>query len=214
MSAMRALKSLMFFCAVLLSASCATQSEAPQATASTPAMPAGNPITGEGLPEPGPERHRELGRTCRKAGSGARPPVSTSIPIDGQHLGLRALRRSATSAAASRSTATTTRWTRSSSSTATPARCWQTSAAASWSRRTASTSTPSGNVWVTDFAGNAEGTKGHQVHKFSPDGELLMSLGTAGQPGNGPEPVQPAQRRDHRRRTAASSSPTATKARA
>ena len=43
-----------------------------------------------------------------------------------------------------------------------------------------------GTVWATDFAGNAEGTKGHQVHKFSPDGELLMSLGTAGQPGNDP----------------------------
>ena len=43
-----------------------------------------------------------------------------------------------------------------------------------------------GNVWVTDFAGNAEGTRGHQVHKFSPDGELLMSLGIAGQPGDGP----------------------------
>ena len=43
-----------------------------------------------------------------------------------------------------------------------------------------------GNVWVTDFAGNTEGTRGHQVHKFSPDGELLMSLGTAGQPGDGP----------------------------
>lgn len=41
-----------------------------------------------------------------------------------------------------------------------------------------------GNVWVADFAGNDEGTKGHQVHKFSPDGELLMSLGTAGQAGN------------------------------
>jgi sugar lactone lactonase YvrE len=43
-----------------------------------------------------------------------------------------------------------------------------------------------GNVWVTDFVGNAAGTKGHQVHKFSPDGELLMSLGTPGQPGSGP----------------------------
>lgn len=43
-----------------------------------------------------------------------------------------------------------------------------------------------GNVWVTDFAGNDAGTKGHQVHKFSPDGELLMSLGVAGQPGNEP----------------------------
>jgi sugar lactone lactonase YvrE len=41
-----------------------------------------------------------------------------------------------------------------------------------------------GNVWVTDFAANEAGTKGHQVHKFSPDGELLMSLGTAGQPGS------------------------------
>jgi sugar lactone lactonase YvrE len=44
-----------------------------------------------------------------------------------------------------------------------------------------------GNVWVTDFAGNEAGTKGHQVHKFSPEGELLMSLGTAGQPGNDSE---------------------------
>jgi sugar lactone lactonase YvrE len=38
-------------------------------------------------------------------------------------------------------------------------------------------------VWVTDFAGNAEGTKGHQVHKFSATGELLMSLGVPGQTG-------------------------------
>ena len=43
-----------------------------------------------------------------------------------------------------------------------------------------------GNVWVTDFAGNAEGTKGHQVFKFSPSGEVLLTLGTAGQPGSGP----------------------------
>ena len=41
-----------------------------------------------------------------------------------------------------------------------------------------------GNVWVTDFATNADGTKGQQVHKFSPEGELLMSLGVAGQAGN------------------------------
>ena len=43
-----------------------------------------------------------------------------------------------------------------------------------------------GNVWATDFVSNAEGTKGHQVHKFSPDGELLMSLGKAGQAGSAP----------------------------
>jgi len=41
-----------------------------------------------------------------------------------------------------------------------------------------------GNVWVTDFATNSSGTKGQQVHKFSPDGELLMSLGVAGRAGN------------------------------
>jgi DNA-binding beta-propeller fold protein YncE len=43
---------------------------------------------------------------------------------------------------------------------------------------------PQGNVWVTDFAVNQAGTKGYQVHKFSPEGDLLMSLGTAGQSGN------------------------------
>jgi DNA-binding beta-propeller fold protein YncE len=41
-----------------------------------------------------------------------------------------------------------------------------------------------GNVWIADFAGNKAGTKGHQVHKFSPKGELLLSLGIAGKPGN------------------------------
>jgi DNA-binding beta-propeller fold protein YncE len=41
-----------------------------------------------------------------------------------------------------------------------------------------------GNVWIADFAGNKEGTKGHQVHKFSPKGEKLLSLGVAGKPGS------------------------------
>lgn len=41
-----------------------------------------------------------------------------------------------------------------------------------------------GTVWVTDFASNRDGTKGHQVHQFSADGELLMSLGVPGTPGN------------------------------
>ena len=43
-----------------------------------------------------------------------------------------------------------------------------------------------GNVWVTDFDGNEAGTKGHQVIKFSPEGEVLMRLGEAGVPGSGP----------------------------
>ena len=44
-----------------------------------------------------------------------------------------------------------------------------------------------GNVWVTDSQGNEGGTKGHQVIKFSPEGEELMRLGTAGQAGSGPD---------------------------
>lgn len=43
-----------------------------------------------------------------------------------------------------------------------------------------------GNVWVTDSQGNDTGTKGHQVIKFSPEGEVLLRLGVAGQPGSGP----------------------------
>ena len=49
---------------------------------------------------------------------------------------------------------------------------------------------PDGNVWVTDAvaAGRAPaGTRGHQVVKFSPVGEVLMTLGTPGVPGSGPD---------------------------
>ncbi len=45
-----------------------------------------------------------------------------------------------------------------------------------------------GNVWATDavsVARTPEGTRGHAVFKFSPDGELLMTLGTPGTPGSG-----------------------------
>ena len=49
-----------------------------------------------------------------------------------------------------------------------------------------------GNVWVTDDVGSrdidtvSEG-KGHQVFKFSPEGELLMTLGKPGITGVGPD---------------------------
>ncbi len=49
---------------------------------------------------------------------------------------------------------------------------------------------PDGNVWVTDAVAAArtpEGTRGHQVIKFSPTGEVLMTLGTPGVPGGGPD---------------------------
>ncbi len=44
-----------------------------------------------------------------------------------------------------------------------------------------------GNVWVTDAVAAARtptGTRGHQVIKFSPDGQVLMTLGTPGVPGS------------------------------
>ena len=41
-----------------------------------------------------------------------------------------------------------------------------------------------GNVWIADFAANQAGTKGQQVHKFSPTGDKLLSLGVAGKAGN------------------------------
>jgi len=48
---------------------------------------------------------------------------------------------------------------------------------------------PEGNVWVADAAyigsPTAEG-RGHVILKFNPDGELLMTIGTVGEMGDGP----------------------------
>jgi sugar lactone lactonase YvrE len=44
---------------------------------------------------------------------------------------------------------------------------------------------PDGNVWVTDAQG--KDGKGQQVFKFSPDGNVLMTLGKAGVAGDGPD---------------------------
>ena len=49
---------------------------------------------------------------------------------------------------------------------------------------------PDGNVWVTDAVAEGrtpDGTRGHQVIKFSPRGDVLMTLGTPGEPGDGPD---------------------------
>lgn len=42
-----------------------------------------------------------------------------------------------------------------------------------------------GNVWVTDGQRSKDGTKGHQVFKFSPEGKVLLTLG---KPGGSGEP--------------------------
>ena len=44
-----------------------------------------------------------------------------------------------------------------------------------------------GNVWVTDQQVNVQKKKGVQVIKFSPEGRVLLNLGTAGVQGEGPE---------------------------
>jgi DNA-binding beta-propeller fold protein YncE len=44
-----------------------------------------------------------------------------------------------------------------------------------------------GNVWITDGQASKDGTKGHQVLKFSPGGKVLMTLGKAGVAGRGPD---------------------------
>ena len=44
-----------------------------------------------------------------------------------------------------------------------------------------------GNVWVTDARANPERTMGQVVVKFSPEGEVLLTLGTPGVTGEGPD---------------------------
>jgi sugar lactone lactonase YvrE len=46
-----------------------------------------------------------------------------------------------------------------------------------------------GNVWVTDARGSQDGTSGQAVYKFSPEGELLLTLGTPGMRGDGTGPL-------------------------
>ncbi len=43
-----------------------------------------------------------------------------------------------------------------------------------------------GNVWVTDAWRTGATTTGHSVLKFSPEGELLMTIGTPGEAGDPP----------------------------
>ncbi len=185
MRSLRAVKSVLFVCAVFLLAGCATESSAPEATAEAPAMPTGNPITGEGLPNPAPIVTANWGTLPEGREWGSTAGIDID-PIDGH---IWAYERCGAG----------------NFGAGTPVNCDNNPVdpVFKFDRNTGEVLanfgggvmvTPhgihvdtEGNVWVTDFAGNDEGTKGHQVHKFSPDGELLMSLGTAGQPGSGPD---------------------------
>ncbi|MEE2898428.1 MAG: peptidyl-alpha-hydroxyglycine alpha-amidating lyase family protein [Gemmatimonadota bacterium] len=180
MSSSRVLKSTLFACGAALLAGCAGESgESGEA-----AMAAGNTITGEGLPNPAPTVVQNWGDLPEGREWGSTAGVDLD-PFDGNIWAYERCGASSFGGGA-------------------PVNCDTNPVDPifKFDRSTGAVlanfgggifQTPhgihvdsDGNVWVTDFAGNRAGTKGHQVHKFSPTGELLMSLGTAGQAGSGP----------------------------
>ena len=154
-----------------------------QAAASNPrGTTTANPITGEGLPNPAPNVTRNWGQLP----AGRKWGTTAGIDIDPTDGNIWAYERCGAGTAAGG-----------------PVDCDNTplDPIFKFDRKTGAvlanigkgvTVTPhgiavdrQGNVWIADFAGNQAGTKGHQVHKFSPKGEKLLSLGMAGKPGNG-----------------------------
>jgi DNA-binding beta-propeller fold protein YncE len=182
MSTPRLLTAAIGVCAVFAMASWFERSGASTPVAAQAARPAGNPITGEGLPNPAPNVTKNWGElpAGRKWGS------SAGIDIDPKDGHVWAYERcgAGTFGAGAPVTCDTN----------------LVDPVFKFDRHTGKVLanfgkglmvTPhgihvdgSGNVWIADFAGNQAGTKGHQVHKFSPKGELLLSLGVAGKPGN------------------------------
>ena len=183
MSSLRTIKSVLFICTVCLLAGCASESDAPDAMAAAVAMASGNPITGDGLPNPASTVMRNWGMLPEGREWGSTAGVDID-PIDGHIWAYERCGAGALSGG--------------------PVNCETNPVDPifKFDRNTGEVLanfgadifvTPhgihadsDGNVWVTDFAGNEAGTRGHQAHKFSPDGELLMSLGVAGQPGSEP----------------------------
>ena len=180
MPLLRVVKFMLFVCAVFLFAGCAAESNAPEA----PAMPTDNPITGEGLPNPAPIVTANWGTLPEGREWGSTAGIDID-PIDGH---IWAYERCGAGNFAVRDSVNCD------NNPVDPIFKFDRSTGEILANFGGGVMvTPhgihvdaEGHVWVTDFAGNDDGTKGHQVHKFSADGELLMSLGTAGQPGNGP----------------------------
>ena len=173
MSSPRVLMFTLFACGATLLTGCATESGAP-----------GNTITGEGLPNPNPTVIENWGELPEGREWGSTAGIDID-PFDGH---IWAYERCGASSFGS----------------GTPVNCDNNPVdpVFKFDRNTGEVLanfgaglfvTPhgihvdsDGNVWVTDFAVNQAGTKGHQVFKFSPTGEVLLTLGTAGQGGSGP----------------------------
>jgi sugar lactone lactonase YvrE len=180
-----------FVCAstTMLLAACSSPATSEQASAAAPAADteaaqSGNPITGAGLPNPAPNVTRNWGQLPEGRSWG----TTAGIDIDPKDGNVWAYERCGAGAAGGAGGG--------------PVDCEtnMVDPIFKFDRKTGAVLanfgkgvmvTPhgisvdkDGNVWVADFAGNKAGTKGHQVHKFSPTGEKLMSLGIAGKPGN------------------------------
>ena len=178
---------LFFACvagAVFLSAACNNSGPSATVSAAQEAAKVANSITGEGLPNPAPRVTRNWGQlpTGRKWGTSAGIDID---PIDGHVWAYERCGAGAAGGAAGGGVNCETN---------------EVDPIFKFDRNTGAVLanfgkgvmvTPhgihvdrQGNVWIADFAGNEAGTKGHQVHKFSPKGQKLLSLGIAGKPGN------------------------------
>ena len=174
-------------CAALIFSACSgpgEQSQTPTSSPSAASAPAGNTITGLGLPNPAPNVTRNWGELP----AGRQWGTTAGIDIDPKDGNIWAYERCGAGAAGGPGGG--------------PVDCETNlvDPVFKFDRNTGAVLanfgkglmvTPhgisvdkDGNVWVADFSGNKAGTKGHQVHKFSPSGEKLMSLGIAGMPGN------------------------------
>ena len=179
MSTSRVLKTTLVTCAYVLLTACAGESGAPARTDAS----MGNPITGEGIPNPNPTVTANWGDLPEGREWGTTAGIDID-PFDGH---IWAYERCASGNASGGSVDCETN---------------PVAPIFKFDRNTGEILanfgadlfvTPhgihvdsDGNVWVTDFAGNEAGTRGHRVFKFSPEGEVLLALGTAGQPGTGP----------------------------
>ena len=179
MSSSRVLKFTMFACTAVLLTGCTGGSSVPSAMASE----AGNAITGEGIPNPAPNVTENWGELPEGRGWGS----TAGVDIDPNDGHIWAYERCGASSFGPGSL-------NCENNLVDPIFKFDRNTGEVLANFGAGLfvtphgihAADDGSVWVTDFAGNAEGTKGHQVHKFSPSGELLMSLGVAGQPGSEP----------------------------
>jgi DNA-binding beta-propeller fold protein YncE len=184
MSTSRLARSVVSACAMLLAACGAGTPREQAPAAAAPATPASNPITAQGLPNPAPNVTRNWGQLPAGRSWGTTAGIDIDR-IDGNVWAYERCGAPATGGAGGGAVDCET-------NAVDPIFKFDRSTGAVLANFGKGVMvTPhgisvdkDGNVWVADFAGNKAGTKGHQVHKFSPKGEKMLSLGIAGKPGN------------------------------